>query len=148
MGVGITDLRMVPSGSWSSVHNFQSEDKMTPVFVYGTLRKGRGNHHILQGSTFKGQAKVKGDLYREGFLPVAKQGEGVITGEVYEVDDRTLKLLDRLEGHPGWYRRELVPLLSGVAGEAWIYFYPPRLAARAVKVESGDYVLSMTEEGK
>jgi gamma-glutamylaminecyclotransferase len=49
-----------------------------------------------------------------------------IHGEVYRVDDLTLERLDQLEGHPDWYERKEVEILSD-NGEniiSWLYFYP------------------------
>lgn len=44
-----------------------------------------------------------------------------VCGEVYEVDEKTLKALDRLEGHPHMYERTLVKLEDGM--EVWVYIY-------------------------
>lgn len=80
------------------------------VFVYGTLKKGFGNHAILRESKF-----VKEDM-----LPIsALSGIGfpfatftddptapLLKGEIYEVtDESTLRRLDMLEGSPDWYVR-------------------------------------------
>jgi gamma-glutamylaminecyclotransferase len=112
------------------------------VFVYGTLKRGFGNHHLLNGSKFIGQAltKEKYALYVSG-IPFVIESEPVsqISGEVYEVDQKTLARLDRLEGHPDWYCRKMVYVSgntneSGESLKAWIYFFPKR---RGVIVESG-----------
>jgi gamma-glutamylcyclotransferase (GGCT)/AIG2-like uncharacterized protein YtfP len=58
-------------------------------------------------------------MYSGGGFPVVyptDNQESVITVEVFEVED--VMPLDRLEGHPRWYRRVQVPT---VHGEAWIY---------------------------
>lgn len=115
------------------------------VFVYGTLKRGFGNHHLLNGSKFISQAitKEKYALYVSG-IPFVIEDEPVshIAGEVYEVDDKTLARLDHLEGHPDWYRRKSVDVSvnkdegTGDARliEAWIYFFPKR---QGTLVESG-----------
>ena len=42
-----------------------------------------------------------------------------LRGETYEVQDDVLKLLDELEEHPDYYRREMIPLQD--EADAWIY---------------------------
>ncbi|MDZ7697722.1 MAG: gamma-glutamylcyclotransferase family protein [Deltaproteobacteria bacterium] len=115
------------------------------VFLYGTLKRGFGNHHFLDGSRFLGKAitKKKYALYVSG-IPFVIENEPVsqISGEVYEVDEDTLARLDRLEGHPDWYCRKWINLimergsLNDVekVNEAWIYFFPHK---EGVLVKSG-----------
>ena len=111
------------------------------LFVYGTLKRGFSNHHLLQGAEYVGAAKTleKYSLYESG-IPYVFKGEAVshIYGELYLVDELTLKKIDRLEGHPGWYRREKVEVLTenGVTVAAWLYFYPE---IRGKLVKTGRY---------
>jgi len=111
------------------------------VFVYGTLKRGFGNHALLSGARFVGRARTKHKyaLYESG-IPFLYPYESVsfIKGEVYEVDDITLDSLDALEGHPFWYRREKAPVIldNGKEVEAWIYFYPEK---EGVLNTSGEY---------
>ena len=111
------------------------------LFVYGTLMKGFSNHHLLEGSEFAGAAKTleKYSLYESG-IPFVFKGEAVshIYGELYRVDELTLKIVDRLEGHPEWYRREEVEVLTenGETVTAWLYFYPEK---RGKLVKTGRY---------
>jgi len=97
------------------------------IFVYGTLRKGFGNHHLLENAEFLGTGRTK-EKYKmtANGIPFVSKSEPVsyIIGEVYEVDKKTLKRLDRLEGHPDWYKREKVKIIleTGKEVEAWIYF--------------------------
>ena len=90
------------------------KDVLHNIFVYGTLKKGYRNYHhlgtpepIWSGWTVPGFA-----MYSLGFCPgVKKEGvEGRVYGEVYTIDDATLRRLDRLEGHPTNWRREVVKL--------------------------------------
>ena len=69
------------------------------VFVYGTLKKGYGNHHLLKNAEFVGDATVKGTLYVEGLPMYRSEGDGVVHGELYQVDNVTLGALDMLEGY-------------------------------------------------
>lgn len=104
----------------------------TPVFVYGTLKRGYGNHGLLRGSNFltEGLTIDQFGMYKVGF-PVLLQGHGSlgrVNGELFEVSARTLESLDRLEGVPRMYTREKVKVMvkSGVV-EAMIYIGTPSM---------------------
>lgn len=99
------------------------------VFVYGTLKQGFSNHFFCDGSQMLGRARtVKQYAMFESDYPLVYKYEAVsrIKGEVYEVDDADLRRMDGLEGHPEYYRRELVDVVleTGEFFEAWLYFYP------------------------
>ena len=107
-------------------------DAVTRVFTYGTLMRGHGNNRILRHSKFIG----KGVLYRyrlytlvtayPGIKPHHDKPRECVIGEVYEVNDETLKRLDVLEGiHWGLYRKETVTIYleSGLKTSAYVYVY-------------------------
>ena len=90
------------------------------VFVYGTLKRGQGNHHWLAEAVFLGESTLSGAVLHDlGPFPMAIEGEGAVQGEVYGVDAAGLARLDRLEGHPRLYGRRLMALADGRA--AWVY---------------------------
>ena len=93
---------------------------MTKVVVYGSLKAGFGNSHLLDGvACLDNDVKFMGTMASLGGYPcVSQHGDTVIHGELYEVDDATLARLDRLEGHPRYYERKIV---HTSAGDAWIY---------------------------
>ncbi len=92
------------------------------VFVYGTLRQGQNNHHLLAQSEWLGNYATPPiySLYDLGAYPAVIEGHSVLYGEVYRVDDKTLQQLDLLEDVPVTYRREQIETQFGLA---WIYFY-------------------------
>jgi gamma-glutamylcyclotransferase (GGCT)/AIG2-like uncharacterized protein YtfP len=95
---------------------------MQKVCVYGTLKKGKYNHPAIKDSKFVGECLLENyNMHTLGSFPGIKPGKGTVVGEVYEVDDKTLYVLDRIEGHPHFYKREIVktPL-----GESWVYILP------------------------
>lgn len=98
------------------------------IFVYGTLRKGFGNHRLLSSAKFLGNARTneKYGMFGGGIPFVNKHTPHYpIVGEIYEVDEPTLKRLDGLEGHPDWYYREPIKATledTGEVVEAEIYF--------------------------
>jgi len=96
-----------------------------PVFVYGTLKKGFGNAALLRHSKRKGVFRTtQNNYYLDGAYmgaPMIAYVEGWdhIIGEVWEVDTKTLKRIDGLEGHPKFYQRKLVCIED--YGRAWMY---------------------------
>lgn len=101
---------------------------MHTVFVYGSLMQGYGNHGLLteETTTFVGRATIEEfALHSLGSFPaiVPDVGNGsVVYGEVYAVSDSTLARLDRLEGHPTFYKREPVKL-QGLDATPFVYVY-------------------------
>ena len=95
---------------------------MTKIFVYGTLLKGDYNHVLLGNSTFIGTGRTTPNfnLVDLGSFPGLINGNGIVTGEVYEVNEDTLARLDRLEGHPGFYNRTPITLEDGTDVETYI----------------------------
>ena len=88
------------------------------LFVYGTLKKGHGNHRVLGDAEYIGDAELWGyRMFTLGGFPGISPSEGksfsVVIGEVYKIEDRHLPNLDGLEGyypenHSGMYLREKV----------------------------------------
>ena len=124
--------------------------KETPyVFVYGTLMEGFGNHMYLSDSAKICNATTheKYTMYANGVPFVVKNIPSVnISGELYKVDHEVLAYnLDTLEGHPDFYRREVVEVNGDNEKmyEAWLYFYPSENLAigRVIpeRVLSGSY---------
>lgn len=98
--------------------------KTHKVFCYGSLKRGYGNHVLLETSDFiQEDETVQEDLCLMDFGPypgVYEKGDTSVKGEVYEVTDETFSRLDCLEGYPNYYDRKEVPLRSGVT--AWMYY--------------------------
>lgn len=110
---------------------------MIKVFVYGTLKKGEGNHRLLAGrSVFCGEDCIRGKLFDLGPFPAAmKEGTDLIHGEIYMVGPTTLGALDRLEGHPSFYKREVVKTLNQKQ-DVWVYFLP-KMEHKALHLPNG-----------
>lgn len=105
---------------------------MTKVFVYGSLKKGGGNHGVLGRSKLIGEGLTnsRGFNMFDGSFPfvtddlIDTERAGSIMGEVYEVEnDAVMNNLDRLEGVPHLYvRREVkVTTLDAVEHDAIMY---------------------------
>lgn len=93
------------------------------VFVYGSLKNGFHNHRLLEQSKFLGVASGEGyRMVSLGSFPGLLHGDKTVVGELYEVDDNTFKSLDRLEGHPEFYKRLERPFDDGEeVHHAWVY---------------------------
>jgi gamma-glutamylaminecyclotransferase len=106
-------------------------EKKHLVFVYGTLRQAHSNHQLI-GDAFcygVGSTREKYAMYITGGYPYVTSTEACypIVGELYAVDDDTLDILDKMEGHPRYYtRRQIVLDVEGVEYTAWMYFRDPR----------------------
>jgi gamma-glutamylcyclotransferase (GGCT)/AIG2-like uncharacterized protein YtfP len=113
------------------------------IFVHGRLRRGGLNHSIVSSCAFLGEGRTAQQyaLCVMNNKPlVTKRQSSTVKGEVYSVDDPTLQVIDRFEGHPHVNKRELVlvQLEDGQAIEAWIYFHMQPLRDSQL-IESGDY---------
>lgn len=100
------------------------------LFCYGTLKKGRNNHEYLDGSDFLGNFITSRDfsLVVAG-LPflVKRSSRSGVKGEVYKIDSETLREIDRLEGHPNFYYREVITVYNEENGEpleVYSYIHP------------------------
>lgn len=93
------------------------------VFVYGTLRAGESNHRLLHGATLLGNARTEPHFRMVslgGFPGIVPDGTTAIVGEVYAVDGAMLARLDRIEGHPDFYTRTIIPLEDGAHAHAYL----------------------------
>lgn len=117
---------------------------MTQVAVYGSLRKGFGNHGRLLGAPLVGQTTTTQpySMYSLGGFPMVQlEGEKIspITVEIYDCNAEQLRSLDMLEGYradsqSNFYNRSEVE--TGL-GTALIYHIEGREGRELV--ESGDW---------
>jgi len=127
------------NGVWFSKPNVL---QLNVVAVYGTLKKGGGNHRLLYGQRFvgAGTTRDKHPLVISGLPYLLERGNGKqghhVEVEVYKVNDSTFAALDSLEGHPTFYKRKQISIklnrkplancipskVSGTYVYAWVYF--------------------------
>jgi gamma-glutamylcyclotransferase (GGCT)/AIG2-like uncharacterized protein YtfP len=82
---------------------------MIHVLVFGSLKRGFRNHHFLATSRFTGSGTTRRefDLLDLGYFPAAiKPGTFAIQGEVFMVDQKTLRRLDLFQSNGTFYQRE------------------------------------------
>ena len=127
-------------GVWYSKSNVLQDNL---VAVYGTLKKGHSNYfHYLESSKYigSGTTKDKYPLIIQG-LPylVNKRGVGHnVEVDVFKVSDNTFEMLDQLEGHPRWYRRERIKIKMDNGSEllCWVYFNPKDVSSKTLMHKS------------
>ena len=112
------------------------------LFVYGSLKRGLGNHHQLAGAVFAGEAWLEGvDLHDLGPFPMAIAGSGRVHGELYRLDPRHLIQLDRFEGAPRLYERQRRTLPDGRS--VWIYLGRPAQVRHSPLLRQGVWPILM-----
>jgi gamma-glutamylcyclotransferase (GGCT)/AIG2-like uncharacterized protein YtfP len=120
------------------------------VFVYGTLRPPqldtplddcRYYPQIAPYVEAAVPARLSGaELYDLGSYPAAKPGQGVIQGDLLTVEAIALEIMDRIEGHPVFFRRAKVRVHTGEsATEAWIYWAPSGVTTGKRRIACGDW---------
>ena len=114
------------------------------VFVYGTLRRGgAGAMHIrFPGSKFIADAQVMGSLYDLGAYPglLLNESNSLVVGEVYEVDDETLKRLDDFEASSSYRRKQVEISLGDGRLVCWTYEPDPEFYSPRTLITSGDWI--------
>lgn len=91
----------------------KDEDRLTKVFVYGTLKEGQGNHKFFlskakkvgKATSVAKWAMIGKDMSFPYLLGRDNEDGLKIEGEVYAVTDEELAQLDRLEGVPTHYKK-------------------------------------------
>jgi len=95
------------------------------VFVYGTLRRGFDNHHLIEKYVQSvTAATMRGILYDLGDYPAMLSGDGVIVGEIVTFTDpqhafRVMDLLEEFDspGHPSNEYERVIGVATTEEGE-------------------------------
>ena len=121
------------------------------VFVYGTLRPPlpgapadacRYYPHIEK---YVQQAVpawvVGGALYNLGTYPGATRGDGEVQGNLLTVKAEALAVMDRIEGHPVFFKREKITVQTkNGPTTAWIYRASKGLVIGRRRIANGDWL--------
>jgi gamma-glutamylcyclotransferase (GGCT)/AIG2-like uncharacterized protein YtfP len=131
----VKTLELLKDGS----KGIKDGSKGIKVFVYGTLMKGNSNYKSFLGDAdFIGEFVARGfALYDLGSYPGIIHSESdKVKGELFSIDDKTLRKLDRLEGEGSLYIRKLISVVndSDESQEAYTYVYNQDVSKK-VKVE-------------
>lgn len=100
--------------------------------MYGTLKTGFGNHHLIENQSYIGHAntieKYNMMSYVRSSFPILLEHEqkAYTAGELYDIDDEALNRVDRLESNGSFYQRKQIKVVCGCAIlPAWCYFIIP-----------------------
>lgn len=88
---------------------------MKKVFVYGTLKRNQRLNYILRNSRLIRVDKIKGKLYVDNIdkLPIYIQGEGMVRGEIYDVENLSWELIRMMEEGAGYHILK-IKTMSGI----------------------------------
>jgi len=113
--------------------NSIKHDETKLIFVYGSLKQGFSNHHIIEKATYQGRAQTKkryGMFQEENanypyLINKCSPKYHHIEGELYEIQsDDILKQIDKFEDAPEYYQRETIDIkiADGKIKKAQSYF--------------------------
>ena len=145
--------RKLPIGELkNAIENFSPSYPIEKIFVYGTLMNGEiRNSTLMEYSNGEGKpASTTGSMLNLGDYPGMIAGnEGVIQGEVYQIDQvyLTLQTLDSIEGFYGYdsthslFTRTIVRIHTEQGHEwAWTYVYNKENNREYEVIESGNWL--------
>ena len=118
------------------------------IFVYGTLRLGMYNYdlYLRDEDSFRSYAYIKGSLMTiltKVYPAYLTEGHHMILGEIHEVDEETLKKIDKMEGYKGYncidneYNKEICPIYDDQGHEI------EKLPVYVYNMDNEDNVLSL-----
>tara|TARA_Y100000310_G_scaffold274863_1_gene291143 strand:- start:43 stop:417 length:375 start_codon:yes stop_codon:yes gene_type:complete len=117
--------RLIELGSYLDAKGFTKEaiavKNLIPLFVYGTLRDGEKNHHMLEDAEFLGNKTLPGFVRTKGAGPAIIPGDedDFVEGELYQVEPEALEKIDEYEGEE--YPRELAILDDESEVNVYVY---------------------------
>jgi gamma-glutamylcyclotransferase (GGCT)/AIG2-like uncharacterized protein YtfP len=151
---GTTQVQVVEKDFHLQVLSLSQDKRMraqcNKLFVYGILKRGFALDLEREGCKFLGEATLQpANIYRIGEgVGLLIENEGKVYGEVFEIPNRLWHWLDRIEGHPYTYMRQIVqvrenpPLPFDDRGEmhdAWVYVHQHEEYLGEL-IESGRYL--------
>lgn len=125
------------------------------VAVYGTLRRGERNHHLIEAAAFLGMGMLRGALYDVPRTPYRAYAYPALVGappllvvvEIYRLGGlAVLERLDALERYNpadeagSQYIRRRLDVVDGPVPAALAYLYHGDPAELGQLIESGDWV--------
>ena len=94
------------------------------LFVYGSLKRGRANHHELLAAKYVSDARTTPSFALRVIAgyPALVPGSQAILGELYRIASSALPALDDFEGE-GYVRRE-IEIANGERAQAFLASVP------------------------
>ena len=93
------------------------------LFVYGSLKRGFTAHDLLDGCQFIREAVAEGfQLYKIDWFPGMVQGTGKVYGELYDVPEAYVPVIDYFECvNQGMFERVSIELDNQESAEVYLY---------------------------
>ncbi|RKP52742.1 gamma-glutamylcyclotransferase family protein [Trinickia fusca] len=127
---------------------------MLYVFVYGTLRAGEINdigraaaRNQIDTPRLIGSTSTHGRLYDFGRYPglVPDGSAGAVRGDVYEIDEALVPVLDEIEGiYPGgdglFLSKQITVMLNDRPVQCLFYPVGPESVANRARIQGGDWI--------
>ncbi len=112
------------------MNDLENNDKDYLLAVYGTLKENFSNYFYFlspKKPIFKGIVHLPFQMYSEGGFPILFPSDEInrIHIEVFEVSQKTLDKIDRLEGVPELYNREII-YIEELELEVFLYIIKDR----------------------
>jgi gamma-glutamylcyclotransferase (GGCT)/AIG2-like uncharacterized protein YtfP len=116
------------------------------IFVYGTLRRGFHNHHLMSEAKHICDGRTTNNMrlvvHRSHGIPFTWKDEGgkPLRGELYDIDEKHLMPIHSMEVSAG-YEAKWLPIIldNGETARAIVYLYPPQESLFCMDVENCDY---------
>ena len=112
------------------------------LIVYGTLMSGERNHRFCRNAVSITPCTVTGTLYDTGygFPAFMPEGDSEVKAELIEIPLADWADVDRLEGYPRLYDRQLLQatLADGSKATGWVYIMT-EVPEQAKVIESGSW---------
>jgi len=117
------------------------------IFVYGTLLKGQKRESVLANSKYIGPAIMnQAEMFDLGAYPGITKGNGIVIGELYDITEKTMQIIDRIEGYNEnnladslFIRKEVeaCKFIDGKFVNVFSYFYNDSISTNLIA--HGDY---------
>jgi gamma-glutamylcyclotransferase (GGCT)/AIG2-like uncharacterized protein YtfP len=151
-------VRRSTTGSFEAVRTAGSEEALSRLFVYGSLRTGQTARSLIANSVARSApATTRGNIYvfpsgYPAFVEDDSAGAAVVVGELLWLDDlaATLAMLDAYEGEDFVRQIKQVTLSASGGGQtigagtslwAWVYVLAdPSTISLAELIPHGDWV--------
>jgi gamma-glutamylcyclotransferase (GGCT)/AIG2-like uncharacterized protein YtfP len=118
------------------------------IGVYGSLREGGSNHHLLRldsaPAVRHAMMKIPGRLYSLGdyccAVPLAQGQNGEIVTEIYEIDDDIFESLEAMEREFGYVGIDTTAVDSSGVERTFVVWYHLAAPIGGRRIKSGDWV--------
>jgi len=95
---------------------------MNTVAVYGSLKKGKYNHPLMETSELLGKATIKAKMFSLGSYPAIIKGDDEHEVELYNMPDDMFSRVQGMELGAGYIEEEQEFTIDGESIKATVYY--------------------------